>query len=254
MENTTDYKADTLDDIIRSEHQMVVDGGKLYGEFFQNALDFQNLFHNFLISCPADHFVFCAFLGQIQKHSLLAILSTLRRQETQAMMNLRQLLESSALAAYSIGDGKYDDFLTKDNKDLFELSKKYKEKAYPWLDENYKLGSDAIKRMKDLINESSSHSNLVIAYRNFKLNPKSKFAEIPFFDFKDEYQTKTTLWQISNIIMGVMDLFYGINQQYKVLVFSPDFVERLKELEKVNDKLKAEMMSTDRYKKSLQLP
>jgi len=164
------------------------------------------------------------------------------------MMNLRQVLESSALAAYSIGEGKYKDFFTKDDKDLFDLSKEYKEKAYSWLDHNYELGSDALKRMKNLINESSSHSNLVIAYRNFKLSPKSKSAKIPFFDFKDEYQTKTTLWQASNIMMGVMDLFYGINQQYKVLVFSPDFVTKLKELEKVNNKLKAEIMANRRYK------
>ncbi len=251
MENNSDYKSDNLDDIIRSEHQMVIDGEKLYGEFFKNALDFNDLLQSCLVSCPGDHFIFCAFLGQIQKHSLLAIFSILRRQDTQAMMNLRQVLESSTLAAYSIGEGKYEDFFTEGNEDLFELSNKYKEKAYPWLDKNYKIGSDAIKGMKDLINHSTAHSNLVTAYKSFKLNKTAKIAEIPFFDFQDEYRTKTALWQAGNIIMGVLDLFYGINEQYKVLKFTSDFVTRLKSLESVNNKLKAELMQTDRYKNSI---
>ncbi len=246
------YKSDNLDDIINSEHQMVLDGQKSYGEYYKNALDFYQLLQDFITVIPVDKLIFCIFLNQIRKHSLLAILSTLRRQDTQAMMNLRQVLEAGALGAYSIANGDWDDLIAKDNEDMFKKSEIYKDKAYNWLKENYKEGSDAILGMKTLINKSSSHNNVIMAHRSFNFNSKTKTAEIPFFDIEDEYLTKKALWQVSNIMMGIMDLIYGVSKSYKGLEFSPNFEIRLKRLEAINDKLKAEMMSTDRYKNSQQ--
>ncbi len=246
------YKSDNLDAIINSEHQMVLDGQKSYGEYCKNALDFYKLLQDFIIEIPVDKLVFCIFLNQIRKHSLLAILSTLRRQDTQAMMNLRQTLEAGALAAYSIAQGDWDNLIAKDDEEIFKKSEKYKNKAYKWLEQNYTKGSNFISGMKNLINKSSSHNNVIMAHRSFNFNSEAKVAEIPFFDIEDEYLTKTALWQVSNILMGIMDLIYGVSQNYKGLKFSPNFVIRLKQLEAINDKLKTEMMASQRYKNSQQ--
>lgn len=92
-----------------------------------------------------------------------------------------------------------------------------------------------------------------MAHRSFNFNSELKVAETSFFDIEDEYLTKTTLWQISNIIMGIMDLIYGVSQNYKGLKFLPNFIIRLKRLETINDKLKTEMMASDRYKNYQQM-
>ena len=250
MANDAEYKSDTLNDIINSEQQMVIDGEKLYGEFYKNALDFYQLLNDFITQTSADQLISCIFLNQIRKHSLLAILSTLRRQDTQAMMNLRQVLEAGALASYSIAEGDWDDLIAEDNEDMFKKSEKYKTDAYKWLEENYKKGSDAILAMKRLINKSSSHNNVIMAHRSFNFNSKEKVAEIPFFDIEDDYLTKIALWQAANIIMGIMDLIYGVSQEYKGLEFSENFIIRLKTLDTTNLKLKTEITKHERYKKA----
>jgi hypothetical protein len=70
-----------------------------------------------------------------------------------------------------------------------------------------------------------------------------------FFDPDDEYIVKTDLWFVANTIMGLLDLFYGVNQQYKVFKFVDDFDINFKKLVDQNNKLKEEMMNTERYKK-----
>jgi hypothetical protein len=247
----TDYKSATLEDIIKSEYSMVKDGASLYGDYYKNALALFNLLQNFLLNCSAEKIIFCSFLGQIKKHSLLAILSALRRQDTQAMMNLRQVLESSALAAYSIAEGDYNNFLSDDNEEIIKNASKFKNDAYKWLNKNYKKGSDSIHAMKKLINKSSAHANILISHKNIRLNSEGDTVEIPFFDFKDEYLVKTALWQTANIIMGVLDLFYGINKEYKAIQFIPDFPQRLKTLERLNMQLRNELMQNNRYKRTI---
>lgn len=105
--------------------------------------------------------------------------------------------------------------------------------------------------MKKLINSSTAHSNIIYAHNNFKFNEKLGKFITPFFDTEDEYYVKTDLWQIANIIMGILDLFYGVAKDHGGVIFSDDFVQRLKTLEKENHRLKSEMMNTDRYKKSI---
>ncbi len=58
----------------------------------------------------------------------------------------------------------------------------------------------------------------------------------------------TDLWMIGNVAMGLMDLFYGVNKGRDVIKFIDEFIPRLKDLEKQNNKLKAEMMRSPRFK------
>ena len=71
----------------------------------------------------------------------------------------------------------------------------------------------------------------------------------PFFDFDDEYKVKSDLWFIANIALGLMDLFYGVNQQYRVFQLIDDFNAKFKQLLDQNNKLKSEMMQYPRFKK-----
>jgi hypothetical protein len=243
-----EYKQSTLIEIIESEREMALHAEGRYGEFFVNAVAFMGLFTHFIKSMSADRYIFAIFLSQARKHYTLALLSVVRRHHTQAMMDLRQTLEAGACAAYAIANIDPADFADADEHGLLNPSQELTVKRYKWLDDNFKAGSQGIKGMKDAINKSAAHANIVYAHNNFRIAEDWKKFETPFFDIEDEYFVKTHLWQTANIALGLLDLFYGVAQRYGGVVFADDFVLRLKETGAINQKLRAEMMATGRLK------
>lgn len=248
-----EFKQSTIEDIIESEKQMVLSGTERYGDYFVNASEFNNLLQQFIKSVDPDRFIFAMFLAQIRKHNTLALFSALRLHHIQAMMDLRQELEAGSCAAYSIANPDVKGFADIDENGIADASQELAKKRYKWLEDNFKQGSDAIKNMKEAINQSSAHSNIVYAHNNFRFDGERGKFETPFFDIEDDYLVKTNLWQIGNVSMGLMDLLYGVNKNLGVIKFSDDFIPRLKALEVDNHKLKAEMMGTDRYKNAQKL-
>lgn len=242
------FKQSTFEEIITSEKEMIETAENRYGAYYANAFGFVVFLNDFLDSIHADRFIFAMFLSQIRKHSLLALFSTVRLHRVQAMMDLRQVLEAGACAAYAIANVDIKDFADINGSGIMDPSQDLTKKRYDWLDKNYKKGSDAIRNMKNSINSSAAHSNIVYAHNNFNFNQKTDKFEIPFFDIEDDYHVKTNLWTIGNVIMGLTDLFYGVSKDHGGIIFTSEFKKRLKDLETENHGLKAEMMETDRYK------
>ena len=58
-------------------------------------------------------------------------------------------------------------FVTEDKNGLLNSSQKRTGNAYKWLDQNYPQGSASLKEMKDDINASTAHANLVYTWRQF---------------------------------------------------------------------------------------
>lgn len=248
-----EFKQDTIGDIIESEKQMFLHGAERFGDYFINAAEFSTLLQQFIKSVDPDHFIFAMFLAQIRKHHLLALFSSVHLHHIQSMMNLRQVLESGSCAAYAIANPDQAGFADIDELGIIDPTKELTKKRYDWLEVNFKSGSDAIKNMKDAINKSTAHSNIVYAHNNFRFDSKQGKFITPFFDIEDDYLVKTDLWQIGNIAMGLMDLFYGVNKDLDVIKFIDDFVPRLKTLEVENHRLRAEMMNTERFKRAQKL-
>jgi len=244
-----DMKQSTIGDIIESESKMILGAAKKYGEYFVNASDFNHLLNEFIKSIDPDRFIFAIFLSQIRKHHTLALFSAVRLHHTQSMMDLRQVLEAGACAAYAIANPNKNDFADVDKNGILNPSNKLTKKRYMWLDKNYLDKSRFIKNMKGLINKLSAHSNIVSAHKNFNFDTDNKKFETPFFDIEDEYHVKTDLWMIGNIAMGLMDLFSGVNKNLGVVKFIDEFIPRLKSLEAQNHKLKDELMKNPRFKK-----
>lgn len=244
-----EFKQATFGDIIDSEREMFLTATERYGDFFINASEFNVLLNEFIKSVNPDRFIFAMFLSQIRKHTTLALLSTVRLHHVQTSMNLRQVLEAGSCSAYAIANTKREDFVDIDKNGFLDPSQKLASKRYEWLEKNFPAGSTAILNMKKTINSSSAHSNIVYAHNNFRFDEKTDKFSTPFFDIEDEYWVKTDLWTIGNIVMGLMDLFYGVNKDRNVIKFIDDFVPRLKALEKENHRLKTLMMGTDRLKK-----
>jgi len=248
-----EFKQNTIGDIIESESQMILHGAERSGDYFINASEFNNLLQQFIKSVDPDRFIFAMFLSQIRKHHLLAHFSAVRSHHIQAMMNLRQVLEAGSCAAYAIANPNKGGFADIDEKGIIDPSQELAKKRYKWLEDNFGKGSDAIKNMKNAINNSTAHSNIVYAHNNFRFDGEQRKFVTPFFDIEDDYLVKTNLWQMGNIAMGLMDLFYGVNKDLDVIKFVDNFIPRLKTLEAENHRLKAEMMSTERYKRAQKL-
>lgn len=247
-----EFKQSTFGEIIESERDMFLTATDRYGDFFINASEFNVLLNEFVKSVDPDRFIFAMFLSQIRKHATLALLSAVRLHHVQTSMNLRQVLEAGACAAYAIANTGREDFADLDENGFLDPSQKLTNKRYKWLDDNYPAGSNAIRNMKGTINTSSAHANIVYAHNNFRFDSDTGKFDTPFFDIEDDHWVKTDLWSIANIIMGLVDLFYGVNKDLNVIKFDDDFVPRLKALENENIRLKNLMMETDRYKKAME--
>ncbi len=234
-------KQDTVQDLIDGEGFLLSEAPKQYGEYFSHALGFGEFWGTFLSSIDPDRYIFAAFLSQVRKNYFLSLFSSLRRHHVQAGMDLRQMLESGAWAAYAIGNPEQEKFTEKING-ILETPDRLSDARNDWLNDNFKTQSDAIKRFKGLINNSVAHASIVYALNNFRLDAKAGKFETPYFDFEDRFQVKNDLWFMSNIALGLLDLFFGANIGRGVIKFSPTFSQTLKSLEAVNIRLKTEML------------
>jgi hypothetical protein len=100
--------------------------------------------------------------------------------------------------------------------------------------------------MKDNINASTAHANLIYTGSNFEVVDDG--VSSPFFDIEDDYFVRTDLWRIGNIAISLLDLFYGVNQRVGSIKFVDDFSDRFCVLVERSNALNAEMKATDRYK------
>lgn len=238
---------DTIGEILDAERDMVINAAEKYGDYFINASEFNYLFQNFLESVNMDRFAFGSFLAFARKHATLALFSAVRLHHVQTMLDMRQVLEAGASAAFGIANPDLKHFLIQKDGIVSE-PKSLSSKRYAWLDKHFPAGSVAIQNMKTkAINAATAHASLTYAQKNFAMDGAMKKAQTPFFDFEVDHHVKTDLWMIGNVLMGLMDLFYGINKTHGGLVFQTDFIPRLKALEAQNLALKQEMESSDWY-------
>ena len=121
-----------------------------------------------IIAIDQDRMHVSRFNAILKKHHLLAIMSAVRLLKSQAMWNLRQVLEAGAHAAFAIANPG-DEHLFKWENGLLVLPPKLPGKRYDWLAQNHKPFSDAIKAKKDMLNESQTHANGVAAHGVFTL-------------------------------------------------------------------------------------
>lgn len=245
-----DFKQKTMGDIIDSERQMFLTAGDRYGEYFAHASAFNTLLNNFVKSVDdPEKFMFMAYLSSVKKHHTLALLSTVRLHSVQAGMDLRQVVEAGAWAAYALAFKEKARFC-EDKDGVIEIPDRLQKARDAWLDQEFKAGSDALKTTKKLINKSFAHANLAYAFQHFKFLLREGKFHTPFFDFEDDHHVKGHLWYGANIAMGLLDLFYGVNKKYHAIQFVDDFLPRFKDLEAQNKKLKAEMMGSERFKRA----
>jgi len=196
--------------------------------------------------------VFSAFQALAKKHVTLALFSTMRLHKVQAMMDLRQAVEAGASAAYAIANPDHTHFVDTDKHGILDPSQGLARKRYKWLDKSYPQASKAIQEIKDKINATTAHANLISAYgMSQTIEDEGWFSE-PFFDIEDTHFVKTDLWMIANAALTLMHVFYEVNEKLNVIKFVDNFWPSIQRLGERNGALRQEMMASDRFKKAME--
>jgi hypothetical protein len=239
-------------EISKSENELVQSAKSQKEEFFTHAQYAVDFAHSFIKKVDPNSFYFIVFLSSFQKHIVLAFLSAIRFHHIQTNFDLRFAAETAAWAAFAIGNNDPDKdkqkFAEEDKNGILNPSDDLKKKMYQWLDKNYSEGSISLKRYKGQTNALSSHSNIVDAQRTFSGLVDGKFAT-QFFDNTEDRHIKTDLWAVANIVMGSLDLFYGVNTDFNIFEFSENFLAEMEILRTENDRLKNIMLSDPKISK-----
>jgi hypothetical protein len=197
-----------------SEHEMVIDAERRYGDYFLHACNTTILLSNIMMWPIIDCDLFIRFLSQMKKYHTLSVLATVRLHRIQAKMDLRYFLESSVHAGYSLVHTDttiYFDYAAMSQLD----AKKASLKAYRWIEAAFPDHSKTIRDIKAQINEQMAHANVINSQHNFRYVP-GQTAEIhtSFFDFEDDKWTKVDLWQCAQSGLIAIDLLLAIQKQY----------------------------------------
>ena len=169
------------------------------------------------------------------------------------MMDLRQAVEAGACAAYAIANPDHKDFVTADHHGILDPSQKLTGKRYKWLNDNYPDASTAIKEIKDKINASSSHANLITAYRISEANAQERWFSEPFFDIEDAHFVKTDLWVVANATLTLLHVYNEVNEKRDVLKLVDNFEAQIQRLGDRNEEMRQRLIVSDRFKQAAEL-
>lgn len=237
-----------LVELAKTECSMIEEAEEEFKEYYRFASESIGLLNNFINSVNIDGQVFLIFMSQIQKSTVLAVLSTLRRHDVQALMSVRHLLESYVLIIYSFVEKDFDSYVYQ-SKNRYAIERKdVKVRARKWLESQYPEYSNRIKNMKLQINDFYAHANLLSAFTNYDFTNESSIT-LKLFDKKEDIHIKQRLWWIGNISFGVADLIIKVNQRYPLVIFNKDTNEKMVDLALENNVLQEELMNLPNFLK-----
>jgi hypothetical protein len=252
------YSQSTLEAIVESERSMFFDGEARYGRHFKHARAATVYLSLCVVRVDHDRSdTFGRLFSLMKKQHMLAFLSALRLHKVQAMLNLRQVLEAGAGAAYAIANPNVQGFADIDAFGIMDPSKKLAIKRYRWLDKYYPDRSKWIADTKGRINEQTAHANIVSADATFRAGQTADIVDLPFFDAEDEYFVQADLWFISGVAIRLMDLFYKVTEDVarasgrSVLEFRLDFRNTILGLDAESEALLHEIKGSERFKTAM---
>jgi hypothetical protein len=236
----------TLDELMWEEARLFETAEARLGQPYAMAREATLLLTTFVGGIQADRTVFIRCLALMKKHFTLAVVSIARRHHVQAMMNLRQVIEAASNAAYALGTpaADYVEPVTGLAMDSKEVSKR----SYAWLDANYPTMSDDLKGIKDHLNDTSSHFNLVQSGRIVGDEPKNGVWETGFFDEEDDHLSHIDLWSITHAALASLALFEAVRLKHGGYFPAADLEERAIQLHDDWQTLAKGMMETPRHK------
>jgi hypothetical protein len=221
-------KTTTLDSLVVKERNHYLNAQKRLGAPYLVARETTILLTTFVESASENRHVFAGFLALIHKHQTLSLLSIVRFHHVQAMMNLRQAIESASNAAFALAH-PLEDYFDEDTGFLLD-PKKISSRSYNWIESEFQDHSDHFKGIKSEINKQSSHSNIIQSARIVETDLDNKIFNTSFFDREDQYDNISDLLIIAKVAIIVMDLIWAVNQKHGGISFSDDFTKRFSQV------------------------
>lgn len=237
---------------------MLLDASERYGQHYNHARNTAIYLTLCIKSIERDRVdMFGRLFSLMKKHHTLSFFSALRLHKVQAMMDLRQVLEAGAAAAFAITHPETHHFANVDAFGIMDPSQKLTSKRYKWLEKNYPHISEWVSSTKGRINNHAAHANIISADNTFRMTDDRAFANTPFFDVEDEYFVKGDLWLISSVAITLMDLFFGVAGDVaragrSVIEFRDDFQHTIHGLAFENNALLTKIQASERYQKAMQ--
>lgn len=235
----------SLIEIAESELKLFHDAESSFGEYYGIAVRSSVMLSTFIKSVDSRGLMFIRFMSQVKKHHTLALFSTVRLHQVQAMLDLRYTIESAVAAAYALAFHQPGDFAELTDLGTWDSKQKFASRRNQWLNEHHPQASEYLKSIKDYINNSHAHANMV--YTSNNLIEGDGHASAPFFDVLDEYYVKTDLWMLSGVGLSIVDLLYGENEKLRIIEFSDDLGRTFNEIRVRNEALREEMRSGPRF-------
>ena len=155
-----EIKQTTIGEIIENERDMVMRAPETYGSYFTHALETSAFLTKFIKSIDPGYDLSSRFLLWRKNTICSRFCRTVRLHKIQAMMNLRQVLEAGASAAFATHNPDPSNFVDSDAVGLLSASQSLTKKRYQWLDKELPDGSRSIKKMKDQIDQVDSPRKL----------------------------------------------------------------------------------------------
>lgn len=237
---------------------MLLDAPKRYGQHYNHARSAAMYLTRCIKSVERDRVeMFGRLFSLMKKHHTLCFFSVLRLHKVQGMMDLRQVLESGAAAAFAIAFPEAQHFVDVDALGFLDPKQTLTKKRYDWLAKNYPDASEWIATTKRIIN-GHAHANVISGDSTFRIaDDNDAFASTPFFDVEDEYFVKGDLWLASSVAIKVMDLFYDVATDVaragrSVIEFRDDFQTVIQGLASESNNLLAGIQATKRFRAAKQ--
>ncbi len=238
-------KTTTLDSLAVQERKHYLNAQKRLGAPYLVAHETTILLTTFIESASKNRFAFASFMALIQKHQTLSLLSIVRFHHVQAMMNLRQSLESVSNAAFALAN-PLEDYID-ETTGLFLDPKTVSSRSKKWLEAKFKEHSDIIWEMKKEINRDSTHSNIIQSGRIVDTDEEKMILNTSFFDKEDQYDTISDLLIISKAAIIAMDLIWSVNNNYSGISLSDDFPARFSQVRSDHARLVGNLKNTKRF-------
>jgi hypothetical protein len=235
----------SLLDLSKDENSLIENAPSEFGPDFINAHDLVFFAWSFISQMKPEAYIFALFLAQIKKSLVLCLLSALRNHNVQFHIMLRHALENVSLAAYALHKTNKEVFYSTDEDEILYPKRTANEKAYKWLEKNYRDHSDKLKNMKDQINKSFAHASILSTSQNLYFDGEKLGNQ--FFDTPDKLMTRQGLWWVGNVALGALDLFAKIIEKFPIVTLVDDFPQKMGRLSKENNRIQNELKSNPRF-------
>lgn len=209
--------------ISQEEHEIIKSARKNYGALLDTAIDALKLSWTFPKLLQNDAWVFAGFLSQSNNALYLHLLSTLRKHAAQSNFNARLSIEASLMACYALHNTDINLFIKKDVHNNSKADQNAKTKAYNWIGKHYKEHSKRLKDIKDEINDTFAHSNIISAFRHFEISEANKQSYNWFFDLTPDRDVHFQLLKFIGLVLAQVTMYRDVINDYPLLQLRDNF-------------------------------